>query len=305
MDRPEKEGQPGGEKGDPKVAAAPRPGEKAPPAKDSGPSDGMDKLFGRKALVRLYAEKDVRTQDVQLDPDEAVRHQLELTGDNLTYVAEDRKAYIRGPGRFRLMGRERLRPGETAAPGLAPKDVDSYWKGQAPPGYSRTDVVWADSMAYEGGTGRAYFKGNVDARQVGRGVAGESGQRRAKPTDTRVKSADLQVVFAEKKTEGAAAPPAAPASASGPEEKMTVDKLLADGGVKLWMDDRRGSGQRFIYQREPELVRIFRGMDDLAHLWQENEAKQQYGEIEAGLITFIPSTGRVEVKDQKEITLSQ
>lgn len=126
---------------------------------------------------------------------------------------------------------------------------------------------------------------------------------RTRATDTRVRSADLQVVFVERKPE-AGAPKTTGAEAS-PEEGMTIDKLIADGGVRLWVDDRRGSGKRLIYYREPEMVRLFRGPDAYAMLWQENEAMQQYGQIEAGTITFIPSTGDVEVKDQKEIIIGR
>jgi hypothetical protein len=295
-DRPEDEGAAGARK---KAKAAPAAG-------DAASADGVDKLFGHKALVRLYAEKDVRTQDVQFEPDGSVRHDLELSGENLTYLAEERKAYIRSPGRFRLLSRDRPKPGDLAAAGLAPNEVAAHWKGPVPPGYGRTDVTWTDTMAYEGATGNVYFSGDVDAVQFGRGVAAaDSSRTRAKATESRVMSPTLQIVFAGKQGEAASTKPASANPMVNPEERMTVEKLLADGGVRLWMDERRGTCQRLIYQREPELARLYRGPDDFAHLWQEDEAKQQYGEVEAALITFVPSTGKIELRDQREIIMGQ
>lgn len=279
------------------------PAKPAPGKANAAASDGLDNLFGRKALDRLYAQDDVHTMDRQLAPDGTVRHQMEMVGDNLTYLAEDRKAYMRGPGRLRLLAREKPGRGEREPPAIAPADVAGAWQGAVPPGYARTDIAWDDSMAYEGASMRAYFKGGVDAKHVGRGVPGEQGRARTRPTDSRIRSADLQVVFGERKADGGT-PKAVPTPAA-PEESMTIDKLIADGGVLLWVDDRRGSGRRLIYSRDPEIVRLFRGPDAYAMLWQENEAKQQYGQIEAGTITFIPSTGKVEVKDQKEIIIGQ
>ena len=85
---------------------------------------------------------------------------------------------------------------------------------------------------------------------------------------------------------------------------MTVEKLVADGNVQLWIDDRRGIAERLIYQRDPQLIRLYRGTDDWARLWQENEASQEFGEIVARVITYEPGTGRVEVVDQQAITIA-
>jgi hypothetical protein len=85
---------------------------------------------------------------------------------------------------------------------------------------------------------------------------------------------------------------------------MAVEKLVADGDVLLWVDDRRGSAERLIYQRDPELIRLYRGTEDWARLWQANEASQEFGEIVARVITYEPATGRVEVVDQQAITVS-
>jgi hypothetical protein len=97
--------------------------------------------------------------------------------------------------------------------------------------------------------------------------------------------------------------PSAPA-ATPREERMAVEKLVADGDVLLWVDDRRGSAERLIYQRDPELIRLYRGTEDWARLWQANEASQEFGEIVARVITYEPATGRVEVVDQQAITVS-
>jgi hypothetical protein len=85
---------------------------------------------------------------------------------------------------------------------------------------------------------------------------------------------------------------------------MAVEKFVADGNVHLWVDDRRGSAARLIYQREPELLRLYRGPDDWARLWQENEATQEFGEIVARTITYEPSSGRVEVVEQQMMVIS-
>jgi CHASE1-domain containing sensor protein len=96
-----------------------------------------------------------------------------------------------------------------------------------------------------------------------------------------------------------AGPPAVPR-----EERMAVEKLAADGGVLLWVDDRRGTAERLIYQRDPELLRLYRGTQDWARLWQENEATQEFGEIVARIITFEPATGLIEVEDQQSLMVS-
>jgi len=275
----------------PKTASA----DKAAAKSTDATTGSLDNLFGRKAFERLYAEKDVRTLDSQLAADGTVRHQMEMVGDNLTYLAANQKAYMRGPGRLRLLSREKPNRGETEPSGLAPADVAGVWKGPVPPGYARTDIGWTDSMAYEGSAKRAFFKGDVDARHVGRGVPGEQGKSRA-PTDSRILSADLRVVFSENKK---------PSRGEDVEDSMTVDKMIADGGVRLWVDDRLGSGQRLTYYRDPQTIHLFRGPDAYAQLWQENEAKQKYAQIEAGEITFHPSSGRVDVKDQQGITIGR
>jgi hypothetical protein len=179
-----------------------------------------------------------------------------------------------------------------------------FRSGGVPEGYARTDATWADSMAYDGGTDRAYFKGNVEVVHTGRGAPGATNSRRL-PGGTRIKSDDLQVVFAEKKPAepGAAAP--AQASAEPPrEERMSVEKLIADGGVHLWVNDRQGTAERLIYQREPELLRLYRGAEDWARLWRENEATQEYESIVARTITYEPTSGRVDVVDQQEMTVT-
>lgn len=282
----------------------------AEPPKKASAGDEMGNLFGRKALVRLLAEQKVLAIDGQLADDGTVRHQMEIIGDNLTYLEVNRKAYVRGPGRLRILARERPKTGEPPEPGIAPNQVETAWKDAAPDGYARTAVGWVESMAYDGASGRAYFKGDVDATHAGRGVPGGGEGRRRAPTGTRITSRDLQVVFGEKVPDAASATPAAtppPATPATPqEERMTVEKLVADGNVLLWVDDRRGSGARLIYQREPEMIRLYRGpgADEWARLWQENEATQEFGEIAARTITYDPSTGRVDVIEQQVITVT-
>jgi hypothetical protein len=137
----------------------------------------------------------------------------------------------------------------------------------------------------------------------------------------RLESADLQAIFSEKpapEAAGAAQPPqpgapkppqpepTQPAKPDVPrEERMAVEKILADGGVRLWVDDRRGTCERLVYQRDPEEIRLYRGMDDWARLWQQNEASQEFGEIVARVISFVPATGRINVVEQQSIVLSQ
>ena len=282
------------------VAAAASAGKRA-----KADTSGMQDLFGRKSLVRVLAEKDVHAVEQQLADDKTLRYQMEMDGDNLTYLEENRKAYIRGPGRLKILSREKEKGAGPAAPGLAPSAVDGAWQGDVPEGYARTDATWADSMAYDGSTDRTYFKGNVEAVYAGRGAPGAAGSRR-QASATRIKSNDLQVVFAEKKpTEPGAPAPVTPSAAEPPrEERMTVEKLVADGTVQLWVNDRRGSAERLIYQRDPELIRLYRGPEDWARLWQENEATQEFGEIVARTITYEPSTGRIDVVDQQEMTVT-
>ena len=87
---------------------------------------------------------------------------------------------------------------------------------------------------------------------------------------------------------------------------MTVEKLIANGSVLLWVDDRRGSAARLLYQRHPEMIRLYRGpgSDEWARLWQENEATQEFGLIAARTITYSPGTGRVDVVEQQVMTVA-
>ena len=286
------------------VYFADRPAKPADAAKPKPAVAGgdMQQFVGNKALVRVLAEKNVRAVDLQLLPDKTLKHQMEIVGDNLTYVEENRKAYLRGPGRLRILAHEKPRADEEEKGGLAPSAVDAALKGNLPEGYARTDVVWTDGMAYDGATDRAYFKGDVDTTYAGRGTPGEGAATARHATVTRIQSNDLQVAFNEK-------PPAAPADATDQpaaprEERMTVEKFVADGNVRLAVDDRRGTAARVIYQRSPEIIRLFRGQDDWARLWQENEASQEFGEIAARTISYVPSTGRVDVEDQQSLTVS-
>ncbi len=286
---------------------------------------GIADLFGQKDLVRILAEKDVLAVEEQLADDQTLRHRMEIIGDNLTYLERNRKAYVRGPGRLRILTRERPQAGEQAKPGLPPDKAEAYWKNALPDGYARTEVGWVESMAYDGTGQRAYFSGDVDATHVGRGVPGEGETRRRLPTTTRITSRNLQVVFVERKPPAAAiAPPAEPPTeppakppaeppATPPakpdtplERRMTVAKLVADGTVLLWVDDRRGSAARLLYQRDPEMIRLYRGPgpDEWARLWQENEATQEFGLIAARTITYNPATGRVDVVDQQVMTVA-
>jgi len=303
----------------------------APPEPEEKTDDGLQRLFGRKRLVRMLAEENVSAVDQRLEggaaeggkEGEAVRHRMEISGENLTYLEENRKAYMHGPGRLRILSRDRADEPVQPTP-LTPKTAARAWQGDVPPGYARTEVDWTESMAFDGLGNRAYFQGGVEATHVGRGVPGEGGDTRRKPTSTRITSRDLQVVFTERQPEtagptagtaAAAAPPAtvpaAPSIAPAepeppPEERMTVDKLIASGGVLLWVDDRRGQAERLIYQRSPELIRLYRGTEPnaWARLWRENEATQEFGEIAARTITYYPSTGAVDVVDQQIITIS-
>ena len=269
--------------------------EKAPAAaKDR--STPMGGLMGRKAVERVFAENDVRAVERRMDPDGAVRYQMEIDGDNLTYVEANRKAYLRGPGRMRILSREKTDPGKAAPPGLGPADEGKFWADEAPAGYARTNVAWTEGMAYDGATDRCYFKGNVEVIHVGRGSPGAGAASGGKPTTTKIRSGDLQVVFSER------APSAAVDLAR--EDRMNVAKMVADGGVQLWVDDRRGSSQRLMYQRAPELLRLYSGADQWARLWQATEATQQFGEVAARVITYYPASKRVEMIDQQEIVVT-
>jgi len=284
------------------VYFADRPEPKAEAGQPRG--DEMGQLFGRKALQRILAEKNVRTIEREVAADRMLQHQMEMTGDNLTYVESSRKAYIRGPGRLRILAREKTKPGESPAIGILPDAIQGSWGGPVPDGYTRMDVVWAESMAFDGAADRAYFKGDIEAVHTGRGVPGEEGTARRRPTSTRLKSSDLQVIFSEKPLPGKEATSKTSAAEAPRQDRMAVEKLVADGGVRLWVDDRQGSGQRLIYQREPEMIRLFRGVDAWARLWQGDEATQEFGEIVARVITYDPSTGRVDVVDQQAMTMA-
>lgn len=306
------------------VAAVAAPAGAAPPAapkaksskgKSSAGTTGgeTDMLLGKsKSLVRLFAEKDAHAIDQQWDPDTKLRFMMEMIGDNLTYLDESRKAYIRGPGRLRILARERPKAGEAETPGLSPEALVGIWQGKAPGGYSRTEVAWLDSMAYDGATDRAYFKGDVETVFTGRSSPGGMTQTGA-VTEARIESADLQAIFSEKpapttQTASAAQVAADPAQPPQPdvprEERMAVEKLLADGGVRLWVGDRRGTCERLVYQRVPEEIRLYRGMDDWARLWQESEASQEFGEVVARMISFEPASGRINVIEQQSMVFS-
>ncbi len=300
-------------------AAAPptdEPGSASPATTeaDAAPADDLlQGLFGgdrRVRLVRVLAEHEVEAVDQRLEEGLAVRHRMEITGQNLTYLEASRKAYMHGPGRLRVLVREQSGPDAPAAKPLTPDTVEDHWAHDPPQGYARTRITWAENMAFDGVGNRAYFQGEVDATHIGRAAPGEADTRRGRPTRTRITGDDLQVVFAQRDDAadtGAETPAETPADAAAPlEERLTIDKLIARGGVLLWVDDRRGAGQRLIYQRRPELIRLYRGPEpgDWARLWREDEATQEFGEIAARTITYDPSTGRVDVVDQQVITVS-
>ncbi len=277
-----------------------------PAAKPEPAGDEIADLFGQKALVRILAEKDVLAVEEQLADDQTLRHRMEIIADNLTYLEQNRKAYVRGPGRLRVLARERVRTGEQPKPGLPPGKAEGYWKDAVPDGYARTEVGWVETMAYDGTGERAYFSGQVEATHVGRGMPGEAESRRRAPTTTRITSRDLQVVFAEKKPPADAITPPTKPPDTPREQRMTVEKLIANGSVLLWVDDRRGSAARLLYQRQPEMIRLYRGpgSDEWARLWQENEATQEFGLIAARTITYDPGTGRVDVIEQQIMTVA-
>jgi len=260
-----------------------------------GPNE-VDRLLGEKAIERVLAEKNVHTVDQQVDEDGALRFRFELTGENLTYLEANRKAYMRDPGMLRILARERPAKGRKPPPGLQPNTPSAtVWQGALPDGYARTQVSWAESMAYDGATGRAYFSGDAEAVHVGRGLAEGGAAPSDNPSHMRLRSGDLQVVFRQDQSAG-------PTDKTAPEERMALEQLVADKGTQLWFNERCGSGYRLIYQRDPELVRIFSGPTGYARLWQEDEAKQEYGLVVGRTITYHPSSGHIEVVDQKVIT---
>ncbi|MGB3087488.1 MAG: hypothetical protein WBC53_07165, partial [Phycisphaerae bacterium] len=72
----------------------------------AGDELGTEGLLGRKGVQRILADKDVSAVERRLDEDGTVRYQMEMVGDNLTYLEENRKAYISSPGRLRILSRE-------------------------------------------------------------------------------------------------------------------------------------------------------------------------------------------------------
>jgi hypothetical protein len=96
---------------------------------------------------------------------------------------------------MRILSREKADPGRAPPPGLSPADEGKFWADEAPAGYARTNVAWTEGMAYDGATDRCYFKGNVETVHVGRGSPGAGAASGGKPTTTKIRSGDLQVVF--------------------------------------------------------------------------------------------------------------
>jgi hypothetical protein len=151
----------------------------------------------------------------------------------------------------------------------------------------------------------------VETVHVGR-ASPAGGAQAGAATNVRLESADLQAIFSEKPAPTAADAPqtSLPAAPLPPqpdvprEERMAVEKLLADGGVKLWVDDRRGTCERLVYQRVPEEIRLYRGLDDLARLWRENEASQAYDSVVAQIVAFEPATGRINVTAPQSMVFS-
>jgi hypothetical protein len=255
---------------------------------------------------------------------------MEMTcGDNLKYVQPPTttaggpakgRISINGPGELQLLTREKTKAGEEAGVGLAPEAVAAAWKGVTPTGYSRTHITWAERMAYEDASHRAYFEGNVDALTVGRSSAATAeADRTGKSTiEMRIKSHDLQVVFAAKKSAAtatgsaagspsdtvasAARPSGPPSSATPTDDRQAIDKMAAGGKVFLWVAERRGSADHIIYQKDPELLRLYGGTEDWARLWEENEAKQEFGETVAETITYEPSTKNVSFTGLKSMS---
>jgi lipopolysaccharide export system protein LptA/lipopolysaccharide export system protein LptC len=288
---------------------------KASPAKAAAPKSGdeMSQLFGSKDttkdIAQVFAEKNVRAIEQQLEADGTLRYQMEMAGDNLTYVAENRNAYMRSPGRIRILSHEKAAPDQPQSPGIAPATAVNFVKGDLPAGYSRTEVSWAKTMAYDSAGEQAYFSGNVDALYTGRRGPGAAAAR-GKVSDMRVQGNEVQVAFSQKAaatgTAAAATPlaPSAAAPAAGVEDRMNVEKFVANGNVRLAMDNRRGTGERLIYQRVPEIVFVYGATDDWARLWEEDEAKQQFNEFVAKTISYEPTTGTIKMQQQQTITVS-
>ncbi|MFO8014571.1 MAG: LPS export ABC transporter periplasmic protein LptC, partial [Phycisphaerae bacterium] len=134
---------------------------------EAAADEGLRNLFGRKRLVRVLAEKDVTAVDQRLEEGEAIRHRMEITGNNLTYLEESRKAYMHGPGRLCILARERDEADAAPARPLTPETAADAWQGEVPDGYARTGVTWTESMAYDGVGSQAYFQGGVVAVHTG------------------------------------------------------------------------------------------------------------------------------------------
>jgi hypothetical protein len=299
------------------VAAAP------PKDKSAAAGGGLLGSSAAKRIIRVLAEEKVHAVQLQQASDKAVQSAMDLTGDNLSYVEEvkegdiikeAKKVYINGPGRLHILSREAPRRGEAPA-SLAPAGVAAAWQGTLPDGYSRIDVAWAEAMVYQpSGTSRAYFKGAIDASIVGRqamGAESGAGARRAVST-TRVKSNELNLTFVPKAPAltgtGSAGGVAAvtPTTSAGPgaQDNLNLDKMVADGKVSLWIDEHRGTAERVLYQRDPELFRLYRGEDDWARLWKFDEARQRYDEVAARTITYKPATRETNMVDQQTLIIS-
>jgi lipopolysaccharide export system protein LptC len=289
--------------------AAPATAKAAPKDKTNPLAGDKTPFLGRdKEIVRIYAETDVRVLERRFDVDLGLRSQMEIASSNLTFITATKKAIIHGPGEVRLLAREKPQAGEAPAPGLTAEGAVAAVKGSVPDGYSRTYVKWKDSMAYvvEDTGNRAYFTGDVNALFTGRGAPGDKTSR-GKVTTNQVQSDELRIDFSAKKpAEPGAPPPPPPDPNQSPEERMAVEKFLAKGNVRLLVGDRSGTCYQVSYQHEPEMMRMYGGPGpkDWARLWHEDEAKQKYGEVVAGTITFYPSTNKIEAENIQNMTES-
>lgn len=274
-----------------------------PPEEDAAfaGSSELSRLLQGKAVQRVVTQGPTRVVEQEADAEGAVRFRLELMCRDLTFLEKDRKAYTREPGRLWVLAREQAPAGAEPAPGLPPAEAEAFWEGPAPEGYSRIGIAWDDSMALDETTYRAYFSGGVETDYIGRAVGPEGGIVGAgsvgggRRSRVHLESGDLQVAFVEAPDEGAGAGPVDP-------QTLGVDRFVADNGVDLAVDDRRGTAHRVYYQREPELLRLFAGPGRDARLWREDESQQEFDTVVAREITYHPATGKVEVKGQKMIS---
>jgi hypothetical protein len=299
---------------------APKPDDVA--KAEAAPAESED-LARAKSIERVLAEGKVRAVEQPIDDDGGVGMRMELTGEDLTYLQESRKAYMRKPGHLAILARDPPQSGKRG-PRLSPEEAAAVREGDAPPGYSWMTVSWADSMAYDDSIAQVFFKGGVEAAYAGRAALGGGLTKPDEASRLRIQSGVLQVVFDrdDAPPPSSAAPglaglagaaagntTASPSAAVGRTappgplgERMDVKTLLADQGVRIWLNERRGSGHRLMYQRKPEeIVRLFSGPQGLARLWQEDEAKQEFGTVAAQTITYHPATGRVDVMGQQII----